>query len=444
MKKAQKSTRFGWPSKWRKSLWLIPALGLLAKFIVISQIPSNAWLGADGENYLRGLEFLMRDGFLSQESILHYWPAGYPLMMWVLGAFAPQWTLPIMAVLQSFFYAFSVAYFSQKLNETSLRRYALAVSLILTMSPTLALNTMAIGYELISASVFLIALGLFISLGQISTRKVWDWRILVMGALFSVNNFVQPRFLLSSLIFLLFTGFFLYKKQLVALVVLLGISISFFLPSIMIIRNSMANDFATISTNLGVTMRLGAGDGATGGYVPTFAGVECPQVEGDAAQIDQALVKCTIDWYVNNPKEILRLSVNKSIFFWSPWLGPIANGSMARNPWLKVNPFYDIATESQEGYDLVFGLIGKVVSWLWLIGYLAILIFGAMRLSREGELGKRLVAIISATIAVNWLISLGTLGDHRQRVPILSLVVFLQIIGWMNISRTSTKKKIRK
>jgi hypothetical protein len=39
------------------------------------------WLGADGENYLKGYEALMRDGIFSKESILNYWPAGYPLMI---------------------------------------------------------------------------------------------------------------------------------------------------------------------------------------------------------------------------------------------------------------------------------------------------------------------------------------------------------------------------
>lgn len=444
MKKAPKSTRLAWPKGWRKSLWVVPAFGLFIKFIIISQIPSNAWLGADGENYLKGLDFLIRDGFLSQESILHYWPAGYPLIMWLLGALTPQLTLPIMAVLQSILYAFSVAYFSQKLNETSLKRYALAINLVLTISPTLALNTIAIGYELISASVFLLTLGLFISLSQLSTRKIWDWRIVTISLLFSLNNFVQPRFLLSSIIFLLFAGFFLYEKRQVGFVVLLGMLISSLLPSVMIIRNSMANDFATISTNLGVTMRLGAGEGATGGYVPTFPGVECPEGTGNAAEIDQQLVKCTIDWYLDNPKEIIRLSINKSIFFWSPWFGPIANGSMARNPWVKINPFYDVATGSQEGYNLVFGLIGKVFSSFWLTGYLAIMIFGALRLGRENRLARHLALITSTLILTNWLISLGTLGDHRQRVPILTLVIFLQVVGWMNLFKKSSKKRIRK
>ena len=41
----------------------------------------GAWLGADGENYLMGYNALLKDGIFSPESILNYWPAGYPLLI---------------------------------------------------------------------------------------------------------------------------------------------------------------------------------------------------------------------------------------------------------------------------------------------------------------------------------------------------------------------------
>jgi hypothetical protein len=444
MGKLGKTSKVRWPRFLRKSLWVIPGIGLLVKFIIISQIPGNGWLGADGENYLKGLEFLIRDGFLSEESILHYWPAGYPILMWILGAFNHQLTLPIMAVLQSILYAFATAYFGQKLEQTSLRKFSLPTVLLLTLNPTLALNTIAIGYELISASIFLLALSLYIDLRKIERPRLLSLKLIAIGLLFSVNSFVQPRFLLSALLFFAITGFFVYGKKLLLPVVTVGIICSLLLPSIMIVRNIVANDFATISTNLGVTMRLGAGEGATGGYVSGFNGVECPTVEGNAVEVDQSLVRCTIDWYLENPSEILRLGFNKSIYFWSPWFGPVANGSMARNPWMKLNPFYDVATETQEGYDLVFGPMGKLVSWLWLLGYLGVAILGAIRLRKHDALGKELVVLISTLIVANWLISLGTLGDHRQRLPILTMVIFLQVVGIFGLRRSTKKGQQRK
>jgi hypothetical protein len=444
MGKSEIQKRVRWPKGWRKSLWVIPGLGLLVKFIIIAQIPGNGWLGADGENYLKGLEFLIRDGFLSQESILHYWPAGYPLLMWTLGAINHQLTLPIMAVVQSILYAFSTAYFGQKLQQTSLRKFALPTVLILTISPTLALNTIAIGYELISASIFLLVLGLFIDL-KISTKpKLSDSRFITIGFLFSLNSFVQPRFLLSALLSYFLIGIFIFGKRLLLPVLMIGMISSFILPSIMIIRNALANDFATISTNLGVTMRLGAGDGATGGYIPSFTGVECPDVQGNPVEVDQNLVRCTLDWYLENPSEIIRLGFNKSIYFWSPWFGPLANGSMARNPWLQIHPFYDVATQNQEGFELIFGPIGKLFSWIWLIGYLGTMIFGAFKLMRFDALGKEMMILISSLVIANWLVSLGTLGDHRQRLPILTMVIFLQIVGLIGITRSMKKNPQRK
>jgi hypothetical protein len=41
----------------------------------------GSWLGADGENYLTGYFALLKDGIFSADSILNYWPAGYPLLI---------------------------------------------------------------------------------------------------------------------------------------------------------------------------------------------------------------------------------------------------------------------------------------------------------------------------------------------------------------------------
>lgn len=441
MKASRKRSILAWPKGWRKSLWVIPSIGLFIKFIIISQIPGNAWLGADGENYLKGLEFLIRDGFLSTESILHYWPAGYPLLMWVLGFVTPQLTLPIMAVLQSLLFAFATAFFTQKVNGTSLKKYSVAISLFLTFNPTLSLNTIAIGYELISASIFLLVIGLFIDLSQQQHRRILSWQIITSGSLFSLNNFVQPRFSLSALLFFSFIAITLYPRKLAPVVVSIGMVISLLLPSILIFRNSQANGFSSVSTNFGVAMQLGAGDNATGGYVPTFPGVDCPETSGNAAEVDRAKVSCVVKWYLKNPTEIVRLSINKSIFFWSPWFGPLANGSMARNPWIKLNPFYDVATKTQEGYDLVYGNIGKLLSGIWMVGSLALLIIGLLQLWKMGDLPKRLSVLLGLIVIANWLVSLGTLGDHRQRVPILSLIIVIQVIGLMSLKKKKSQRR---
>ena len=65
------------------------AIGIFAlKLIIIFNIPSGTftsggnnyfldgiWLGADGENYLKGYYGLLKDGIFSTENLLNYWPA---------------------------------------------------------------------------------------------------------------------------------------------------------------------------------------------------------------------------------------------------------------------------------------------------------------------------------------------------------------------------------
>jgi hypothetical protein len=243
------------------------------------------------------------------------------------------------------------------------------------------------------------------------------------------------------LIFFTLVALFLYPRRLVPVVVVVGMVLSLLLPSILIYRNSQANGFSSVSTNFGVAMQLGAGEGATGGYVPTFTGVACPEVSGNAAEIDRARVSCVIDWYLDNPSEIIRLSLNKTIFFWSPWFGPLANGSSARNPWIKLNPFYNVATETKEGYELVSGGAGKFVSGVWMVGYLALILLGLRHLWSLGGLPKQFSILLGFFLSANWLVSLGTLGDNRQRVPILSLIVVVQLIGLMSLKKKTRRRK---
>jgi len=102
---------------------------------------------------------------------------------------------------------------------------------------------------------------------------------------------------------------------------------------------------------------------------------------------------------------------------------------MARNPWLKINPMINIASNSQAGNDLVNGLTGKIISWIWVLVSFALLLLGFWQLWKAKGI-ERVIALFAATqIGLNWLIAIGTLGDHRQRLPILGLSLLLQAVG---------------
>ena len=107
---------------------------------------------------------------------------------------------------------------------------------------------------------------------------------------------------------------------------------------------------------------------------------------------------------------------------------------MARNPWLTINPLKNIAS-TQDGFNLVNGGFGKVISWLWLLGGLALLLYGYLTLWRQNSLERFIANMAMIAISTNWLISLVSIGDHRFRIPIMGLSLFLQAIGLKTLLR---------
>lgn len=69
--------------------------------------------GSDGENYLNGLISLINGGIFSTAQILSYFPAGYPIVMYLLSSFEPSLTLLFLSTLQSIFFFILSLYFSK-------------------------------------------------------------------------------------------------------------------------------------------------------------------------------------------------------------------------------------------------------------------------------------------------------------------------------------------
>ena len=101
---------------------------------------------------------------------------------------------------------------------------------------------------------------------------------------------------------------------------------------------------------------------------------------------------------------------------------------MARNPWLTISPIKNIAS-TPDGDKVVYGGFGKLISWLWLLGGLAFLLYGYLTLWRQNSLERFVGNIVMIAISTNWLISLISIGDHRFRIPIMGMSLFLQAIG---------------
>jgi hypothetical protein len=421
-------------SRFNQKLMAIPLLALLAKFVILSSIPAHVWLGADGENYIGALEGLLKNGYFSEDLLLSYWPAGYPLLMYFLGSVSRSNTLVIMAVLQSILYAFASFIFVRELAKTYLKKFTFWAACILALNPTLSLSSMVIGYETISASVFLIATTLFIRDCKQNNSRIVSRNSIMAAISFSISCFIQPRFLLTSAIFFIVWAFYTKPKKVIPLFLVITIGITAILPISLAARNSKANGFSAISTNLGITMNLGAGSGASGKYDPNGRyGVPCTSIEGNAAEKDSHLTGCVIKWYLTNPTESIPLVLRKAAYFWSPWFGPAVAGSMNRNPWKVNHPFNSLAFNSEEGNNLVYGSFGKVVSWVWMLGGLFLIYFGFRKMWKANGLVRKIGLILILIVSSNWVISVGTLGDHRQRVPIMAASLILQCIGALSI-----------
>ena len=111
---------------------------------------------------------------------------------------------------------------------------------------------------------------------------------------------------------------------------------------------------------------------------------------------------------------------------------------MARNPWLKIAPTQDLV-KTQSGADLVNGPFGKMISWLWILGQVVFLFYGFYILRRIDPLSKLVANASLSAVVVSWLISIGTIGDHRFRLPTMSLSLLLQVSAFWNLKKKVTK-----
>jgi len=414
----------------------IPVVAFLIKLIIMANIKDanggflGGWLGADGENYLSGVDGLLQQGYFSDKSILSYWPAGYPILIWILTKISLAHVIFLISFTQSIFYAYASYYFVKQLRGTKLQPYIFLIGLGIAFNPTLSLSSLAVGYESPIAACMLMVTGLIMKSRQSGNDRGLILRVISAGLFSALASFMQPRWVLTSIVIAIVWAL-MYKNRKVQALILIGVvGIMAIAPAIMIQRNQHSIHKSVISTNLGVTMKLGAGDGTQGGYAHTGPDVPCEPVAPATAVTDNDVVKCVIKWYASHPGKSIRLFINKGWFYWSPWSGPLGNGTMARNPWLKIDPIVNIAKGSQSGNDLVYKSVGRGISFFWVIGCISLFFIGFFWLRSMKGIYANLAYATFIPVVISWLVSMGTIGDHRFRIPTMSLSVFLQVVGY--------------
>ena len=415
----------------RLNYWLIaiPAITFLIKLIIMSNATGGGWLGADGENYLGGVDGILKDGLSSKEHLLGYWPAGYPILIWLMTKISLSHILLVISIVQSAFYGYASYYFTRQIRDTKLKPYIFWIAMILAINPTLSLSSLAVGYESPIAAAMLMITGLIVK-SQLNPidRRFWI-RVAGVGGFFALASFMQPRWVLTTLVVAVMWALVQKRRKHQALVLVGVMAIMALAPVALIARNNAAGNGAVISTNLGVTMRLGAGDETDGGYAHKGPDIPCDPVPPATTVTDNEVVKCVIKWYASNPEKSVKLFLNKGFFYWSPWSGPIVNGTMARNPWLKIDPLLNIARGSQQGHDLVYGGFGKFVSWIWMLSCISLFFIGFFWLRSHKGSYSLLAWLTFTPVVISWLVGMGTIGDHRFRLPTMSLSLFLQVMG---------------
>ena len=411
-------------------LWAIPLLAFVIKLIVMGNTTGGGWLGSDGESWLAGADGLLKQGYYSDASVLSYMPAGYPILIWLFAKISVVNGVWLLSFFQSAFYAFASFYFVKQLRDTKLRPYIFLIAIAIAFNPTLSLSTLVIGYESLLSSCMLLTMGLIINSMQLAdTHKIYFGAISV-GAVSAIASFVQPRWILTTVVIAVVWAL-MYKNRKVQVVILVGvIGIMAIAPALTIQRNIQSVDKAVIASILGSNMAVGAGDETSGGYPHTGPVVPCEPVPPATAPSDSDLVKCVVKWYASHPVKAMRLFINKGFFFWSPWSGPLGEGTMARNPWLKFNPLENISKGSQQGNDLVNKLPGKIISFAWVMGCISMMFIGFFWLRSMKGIYAKIAYVTLVPVVLTWLVAMGTVGDHRYRIPTMGLSVFLQVMGY--------------
>jgi hypothetical protein len=405
------------------------AIGLFViKLIIISNIAGGAWYAADGVNYVKGVEALINEGIFSAENNLTYWPAGYPLFIYFLTIFGTNWVLTTVAIVQSALFSFSIYFFAKQILATRLKNYAYIAFMLILLNPTLSLSSLSVGYESIAASGSLLILGIIAKDLQEKNSSKFLNKLILVSAISGFLVFIQPRLLIAG-VFVLFLWILQKQpKKIVPVFLSLSLLVLLFFPATLVYRNEKAVGVAAVSTNLGVTMDIGAGDLATGRYDSKNHGVKCDIKTNAVGKADSQRVICVLKWYVDNPDKSLKLFYNKTVSFWSPWSGSIAYGTMNFNPWLKINPVTSIA-RTTEGVNLITSTFGRLISILWILGQIILLFYGFTVLYRAGRTERTIGLIAIYTVGASWIITLFSIGDHRFRLPIMGMSLFLQAIG---------------
>ena len=80
-------------------------------------------------------------------------------------------------------------------------------------------------------------------------------------------------------------------------------------------------------------------------------------------------------------------------------------------------------------------MFGKLIAYIWMFSGLGLLLYGFLILWRANGT-ERFIGLFAMTIiSSSWAITLISIGDHRFRLPVMGMSLFLQAIGLKTLLR---------
>ena len=148
----------------------IPWLAIISfSFFVVRLIHAqlllnHAYLGADGPNYISGFLSIIKEGVLSPDQHLLYWPAGYSIFMYGAYLIIPSNPLLAVSLIQSILLGFGIYFFTKACDKRFPNKsYILLLCIFLNISPMIYSMSLSIGYESILISLYLIILSVYLN-----------------------------------------------------------------------------------------------------------------------------------------------------------------------------------------------------------------------------------------------------------------------------------------
>lgn len=364
----------------------------------------NPLSGSDARTYLNAAQVLAVDGPLADAPRLPYWPAGYPALIaqaYRLFGLEAHWAIQVVQILLLGVASWCAYRLISGVFDTAT---ALLAMMLLAMHPALLAASSAIMYESSLGSFLTIAVYLvWLAAGR---PRGGMHHIALAGLALAAAAALQPKVMLAAVL----VAGWLWWRQRRAITVAVLVMVASLGPLALVARTHVTDDRLAVSANLGTTMGIGFNDHATGGYVTETPQPPCEHQE-DMFDRDRALVRCSVRWAASHPLRTAALTVRKAMFYWSPMAGPLS----ARGTWYHSFRYQRLLPGSVERTG-AFQTFDEVTSNLWTVVTVALVAAGIWlgvrdRRTRSGTM------LLSLPVLAFLVVSLGTIGDARFRLP---------------------------